>query len=78
MVYFSAAELLANATKHSGARHVTLEAVDAPGLLRVRVTDDGRGGARPVPGGGLWGWPTGSAPWTAGWTSTARPAVPPW
>jgi signal transduction histidine kinase len=55
MAYFSAAELLANATKHSGARHVTLEAVHVPGLLRVRVTDDGRGGARPLPGGGLCG-----------------------
>jgi signal transduction histidine kinase len=55
MAYFSAAELLANATKHSGAQHVTLEAVHVPGLLRVRVTDDGRGGARSVPGGGLCG-----------------------
>ena len=55
MAYFSAAELLANVGKHSGARHVTLEAVHVPGLLRVRVTDDGQGGARPVPGGGLCG-----------------------
>ncbi len=55
MAYFSAAELLANVAKHSGARHATLEAVHVPGLLRIRVTDDGRGGARPVPGGGLCG-----------------------
>ena len=55
MAYFSAAELLANVAKHSGARRATLEAVHVPGLLRVRVTDDGRGGARPVPGGGLYG-----------------------
>ncbi len=55
MAYFSAAELLANVAKHSGARHVTLEAVHVPGLLRVRVTDDGLGGARSVPGGGLCG-----------------------
>jgi signal transduction histidine kinase len=55
MAYFSAAELLANVAKHSGARHATLEAVHVPGLLRVRVTDDGLGGARPVPGGGLCG-----------------------
>ena len=41
--------------KHSGARHATLEAVHVPGLLRIRVTDDGRGGAFPVPGGGLLG-----------------------
>jgi signal transduction histidine kinase len=55
IAYFCAAELLTNVAKHSGARHATLEAVHVPGLLRVRVTDDGRGGARPVPGGGLRG-----------------------
>jgi signal transduction histidine kinase len=55
IAYFSAAELLTNAAKHSGARHATLEAVHVPGLLRVRVTDDGRGGARLVPNGGLRG-----------------------
>ncbi|HJY94434.1 MAG TPA: histidine kinase, partial [Streptosporangiaceae bacterium] len=55
IAYFSAAELLANAAKHSGARHATLEAVHVPGLLRVRVTDDGHGGASPVPDGGLRG-----------------------
>jgi signal transduction histidine kinase len=55
IAYFCAAELLANVAKHSGARHATVEAVHVPGLLRVRVTDDGRGGARPDAGGGLSG-----------------------
>jgi len=55
IAYFSTAELLTNAAKHSGARHVTLEAVHVPGLLRIRVSDDGNGGARPVPRGGLRG-----------------------
>jgi signal transduction histidine kinase len=55
IAYFSAAELLTNVAKHSGARHATLEAVHVPGLLRIRVTDDGRGGACPVPEGGLRG-----------------------
>ena len=55
IAYFSAAELLTNVVRHSGARHATLEAVHVPGLLRVRVTDDGVGGARPVPNGGLCG-----------------------
>jgi signal transduction histidine kinase len=55
IAYFSAAELLTNVAKHSGARRATLEAVHVPGLLRVRVTDDGIGGARPVPNGGLRG-----------------------
>jgi signal transduction histidine kinase len=55
IAYFCAAELLTNVTKHSGARHVTLEAVHVPGLLRVRVSDDGRGGARVEARGGLAG-----------------------
>jgi signal transduction histidine kinase len=55
IAYFCAAELLTNAAKHSGARHVTLEAVHVSGLLRIRVSDDGNGGARPVPRGGLRG-----------------------
>ncbi len=55
IAYFCAAELLANVAKHSGARHATLEAVHVPGLLRVRVTDDGQGGASVDAGGGLRG-----------------------
>lgn len=55
IAYFSAAELLTNVAKHSGARHATVEAVHVLGLLRIRVTDDGDGGARSVAGGGLRG-----------------------
>jgi signal transduction histidine kinase len=55
MAYFSAAEMLTNVAKHSGGRHATLEAVHVPGLLRIRVTDDGHGGAHPTPQGGLSG-----------------------
>ena len=55
IAYFCAAELLANVAKHSGARHATLEAVHVPGLLRVRVSDDGSGGARVEARGGLAG-----------------------
>jgi Putative sensor/Histidine kinase len=55
IAYFCAAELLANVAKHSGARRATLEAVHVPGLLRLRVADDGRGGASPDSGGGLRG-----------------------
>ncbi|GAA4728751.1 sensor histidine kinase [Phytohabitans rumicis] len=51
ILYFSAAELLANAAKHSRARQVTLVlAVPRPGWLRLTVRDDGIGGARPGPG----------------------------
>jgi signal transduction histidine kinase len=55
IAYFCAAELLANVAKHSGARHATLEVVHVPGLLRVRVSDDGAGGARIKAPGGLAG-----------------------
>jgi signal transduction histidine kinase len=55
IAYFCAAELVANAAKHSGARRATLEAAHVPGLLRVRVSDDGSGGARVEARGGLAG-----------------------
>jgi signal transduction histidine kinase len=55
MAYFCAAELLTNVVKHSGARQAKLEAVHVPGQLRLRVTDDGRGGARVEARGGLAG-----------------------
>jgi signal transduction histidine kinase len=55
IAYFCAAELLTNVAKHSGARHATLEAVHVPGMLRLRMCDDGSGGARPDAGGGLSG-----------------------
>jgi signal transduction histidine kinase len=55
IAYFCAAELLANVAKHSGARQATLEATHASGRLRVRVSDDGAGGARVAARGGLAG-----------------------
>ena len=55
IAYFCAAELVANVAKHSGAGHATLEAAHVPGLLRVRVSDDGSGGARVEARGGLAG-----------------------
>ena len=55
IAYFCAAELLANVAKHSGARRATVEAVHVPGLLRLRVTDDGTGGASMAAGTGLRG-----------------------
>jgi signal transduction histidine kinase len=55
IAYFCAAELLANAAKHSAASHVTIEARDTGGKLVMTVTDNGTGGARLVPGGGLAG-----------------------
>ena len=55
IAYFCAAELVANVAKHSGAQRATLEVVHVPGLLRVRVSDDGCGGAHLAAGSGLTG-----------------------
>jgi signal transduction histidine kinase len=55
IAYFCAAELLANVGKHSKAQRAVMEVVHIPGLLRVRITDDGLGGARLEAGGGLHG-----------------------
>ena len=55
IAYFCAAELLANVTRHSGARNAIIEASLTDGRLRVRVTDDGAGGARVGGGSGLAG-----------------------
>jgi signal transduction histidine kinase len=55
IAYFCAAELLANVGKHSKARRAVMEVIHIPGLLRIRVTDDGVGGARLEDNGGLGG-----------------------
>lgn len=53
--YFAVAECLTNAAKHSGAGHVSVAMVRSDDVLRVVVTDDGRGGAHREPEGGLAG-----------------------
>ena len=55
MAYFCAAELLANATKHSGASRVSIAVREQDSGLAMAVTDDGVGGARRATGGGLAG-----------------------
>ncbi|HEY0279345.1 MAG TPA: sensor domain-containing protein [Solirubrobacterales bacterium] len=55
IAYFCAAELLANAAKHSSARQITIRAVARRDVLTLSVTDDGRGGADPARGTGLLG-----------------------
>ena len=54
IVYFSAAELLANAVKHSGASRVMISVSATTQGVRLAVSDDGTGGARITDGGG---WP---------------------
>jgi signal transduction histidine kinase len=55
IAYFCAAELLANAAKHSHANKVTIEVSERGETLVLRVSDDGRGGADPGRGSGLSG-----------------------
>jgi signal transduction histidine kinase len=55
IAYFCAAELLANAAKHSYANRVTIEVAERDQMLMLRVGDDGRGGADPARGSGLSG-----------------------
>ncbi len=55
VVYFVVAEALTNVTKHSGATRASVGITEAAGTLRVLVQDDGSGGARADPGGGLAG-----------------------
>ncbi|MFV8128077.1 sensor histidine kinase [Streptomyces syringium] len=53
--YFAVSEVLTNATKHSGADRVWIDAHHAEGALRIAVTDNGRGGASVAAGTGLLG-----------------------
>jgi signal transduction histidine kinase len=56
IAYFCAAELLANATKHSGADRAMISVTDQDDeRLMMTITDNGSGGARLAPGGGLAG-----------------------
>jgi signal transduction histidine kinase len=53
--YFVASEAVANAIKHAEPRTIDVSVARADGLLRVRVEDDGRGGASRREGAGLAG-----------------------
>ena len=56
IAYFSAAELIANATKHSYANQIKINIyTERSGVLRLEVIDDGIGGADAARGAGLAG-----------------------
>jgi signal transduction histidine kinase len=55
IAYFCAAELLANAVKHSGANKISIDLTGRTDVLVLRVTDDGVGGANQALGTGLAG-----------------------
>jgi signal transduction histidine kinase len=53
--YFAVSELLANVSKHAAADQVWIDIRYSGGMLRISVSDDGRGGADPAGGTGLAG-----------------------
>jgi signal transduction histidine kinase len=53
--YYVVSEMLANAAKHARASMIQVDAETAGGMLRVRVHDDGIGGATQARGSGLLG-----------------------
>jgi signal transduction histidine kinase len=56
IAYFCAAELIANATKHSYANQIKINIfTERAGVLRLEVIDDGIGGADAAGGSGLTG-----------------------
>jgi signal transduction histidine kinase len=55
IAYFCAAELLANAAKHSFANKLAIRAAGQRDMLLLSVADDGTGGADPARGSGLSG-----------------------
>jgi signal transduction histidine kinase len=56
IAYFCAAELIANATKHSYANQISIKiCTERAGFLRLEVGDDGVGGADATRGSGLSG-----------------------
>ncbi len=55
IAYYCAAELLTNVAKHAGATRAAVAVTAEAGVLRVQVSDDGRGGAHLAEGGGLAG-----------------------
>ena len=55
IAYFCAAELLANAAKHSHANTIAIDVTERGRMLVLKVGDAGRGGADPARGSGLSG-----------------------
>ena len=53
--WFVCSEALANVAKHSAASCARVRAARRDGVLRIEISDDGRGGADPARGSGLRG-----------------------
>jgi signal transduction histidine kinase len=76
VAYFVVAEAITNVTKHSGATRASVIINEGGGLLRVVVEDNGEGGARTDPGGGLAGLGARVAAIDGTFTVTSPPGGP--
>jgi signal transduction histidine kinase len=74
--YFAVSELLANVTKHAGARQAWIDIRYRQGKLAICLTDDGRGGADPGCGTGLRGIERRLATFDGGLALTSPPGGP--
>ncbi|MGC4748412.1 sensor domain-containing protein [Micromonospora sp. DT201] len=76
IAYFCAAELLANAAKHSFANKIAIRVSGARDVLLLSVVDDGTGGADPARGTGLSGLAQRVAVVDGGLTIASPPGGP--
>jgi signal transduction histidine kinase len=76
IAYFCAAELLANAAKHSSATKIAIRAASQRNVLLLSVADDGTGGADPARGTGLSGLAQRAALVDGGLTIASPPGGP--
>jgi len=53
--YYTICEALTNTVKHAGATRATVSVQQIGDVVRIDITDDGKGGATPTEGGGLAG-----------------------
>lgn len=53
--YFAVSEMLTNVAKHAQAQRIWIDMRHEDGMLRIAVTDDGKGGVDPARGTGLTG-----------------------
>ena len=67
MAYFIVSEAITNVVKHAQATRAEVTVTRAGDVLRIAVTDDGRGGASPRPGTapGCAAWSSGPPRWMA-------------
>ncbi|GAA3337307.1 sensor histidine kinase [Amorphoplanes nipponensis] len=74
--YFVVAEALTNIAKHSGATRAEVAVRGSDTMLRLRITDDGRGGADEARGSGLVGIRRRIGALDGGLTVTSPPGGP--